>query len=486
MGTGLTTQLSEQNSLYLAIDQGGHASRALLFDACGNLLHSAYREIRTLSGEGFRVEHPADELIQSIVEACDEVIAQLDDAQRQCIRAAGLATQRSSLVAWTRQGEVLTPVISWQDRRAIDDMQWWDERRERVRELTGLWANPHYGASKIRWLLQHDAAVAAAAQSGSLCVGPVASFILHQILMEKPFKSDPSNASRSLLMNVHTCSWDDELLQPLGIDVSCLPQICPTTSNWGTLISHGLHIPVRLCTGDQSAAIFAQGLPDTSDCYVNMGTGAFVLQRCQAEQVPQRMLHSVISCDEQVCLQVVEGTVNGAARALDWMAEEYGIDNWPDKLSAALSGVENPPLFINGVSGVGSPYWLPSLANAFIPEPPNELARIAAVAESILFLICSNLFLISHLEPRRLVASGGLAANNRFVQILSDLSGLEIHRPDLFEATGRGVAFQLASRDADPDWVLQGAKFFPVAINAAVKTRYTAWEKQMSRHLQRA
>jgi len=463
--------------LYLAIDQGGHASRALIFDAHGNLLQSAYQEIETFTADGEIVEHDPEALISSIRSACDDVFAMLSQDQRQRVVAAGLATQRSSLIAWSR-GQVLTPVISWQDRRASGEMDWLLGRSAVVREKTGLWVNPHYGASKIHWLLQHNPQVKQAADAGILQIAPVASFILHRILVEQPFKADPSNASRTLLMNVHQQAWDAELMSWTGVSVSMLPELCTTRHAWGALKIADCHIPLTVCTGDQAAAMFAQGQPEPDTCYINLGTGGFILQLADAKDVPSGLLHSVVASDETKCLQVVEGTVNGAARALDWLAQQYDIENWPEKLASAMTEAVDPPVFINAVSGLGSPWWRSSVQSRFVSEPENEIQAIASVGQSILFLLHNNLQSIKGLPRSRIVASGGLAANDGFVQCLADLTATRVERPQMHEATGRGLAFQMLP--AGQDWRVQGEVFLPDSSKANEwRQRFSVWLEAM-------
>lgn len=469
---------TNDDSLYLAIDQGGHASRALVFNGQGGVVASAYCNIQTLTAPGERVEHDPAELIASIRQVCEQVVHKLDDAQRLQLVAAGLATQRSSLIAWQPDGKPLTPVISWQDRRAFREMDWLLEHEQAVREKTGLRVNPHYGASKIHWLMAHQPTVAQAAASGELLLGPVASYILFHLLDEQPFVVDPSNASRTMLMNVHTRQWDRELLRWTGIEASLLPQIHPTRCQWGHLTVGDIQLPLIACNGDQSAALYAQGEPLADSCYINAGTGAFMLQKTSGEKVPGRLLHSVVFCNDRGCDQVVEGTVNAAARALDAVAEEYRIEDWPSKLDLAIQLRGDQCVHINGMAGVGSPWWRSEVSTAFIPEPKTELARLQAVVEGVLFLIYANFQEISHLRRSRIVLSGGLAASDGFAAALASLCGVPVERPELFEATGRGLVWQMLGKQAD--WRLPASEFLPDDSQAAeLKRKYRVWLEHM-------
>jgi glycerol kinase len=473
--------MAVRNEHFLAIDQGGHASRAILFDVSGRRLDEAFASLGTQRGPGDHVEHDPGELIASLRTAIDAVCARAGHAGR-LITAAGIATQRSSMVCWDRRtGAALSPVISWQDRRNAGWLHRLEPERVRIRALTGLVLTPHYGASKMRWCLDHLPAVRVAADAGHLAMGPLASFILFRLLPEQPFVADPANASRTQLWTPASRDWSEPLLELFGVPRAALPCCVTSRFGYGLLPTAVGPVPLTVATGDQSAAPFAFGRLDPASAYINVGTGAFI-QRAIRDRLPDapRLLTSVIWSDEQGVDYTLEGTVNGAGSALDWFAAEEGVELAP--LLAALPAVAAPPdlpLFLNGVSGLGSPFWVSDFPSRFVGEGGVE-ARLYAVIESIAFLIAVNLAeMTPHGPPlRRIVLTGGLAANDFFCQRLADASGLALWRSREPEATARGLAFLLAGSPGG--WGAGPGDRFTLREPDTVAGRFERWRELMA------
>ncbi|MDX1252808.1 MAG: glycerol kinase [Gammaproteobacteria bacterium] len=478
----MKTSATRPDALYLALDQGGHASRALVFDHPGNLVASDFQPITTRHPQPDWVEHDPQALIASLRRAIANVMRGLG-SRAQDVVAAGLATQRSSLACWDKNsGAALSPVISWQDRRAHDWLEAFARHRDEIHRITGLFPSAHHGASKLRWCLDHLPAVQAARQDGTLICGPLASFILFHLLEERPILADPANAARTLLWNLQTRDWDDELLTLFGVPRAALPRCVASRHLFGHLRTEGQVIPLTLTTGDQSAALFAFGHPDAETAYVNMGTGAFVQRIALQRPSCPRLLNSVVFAEKERAVHALEGTVNGAASALDWAARELGLEDVAPHLPRWLDEAETPPLFLNGVSGLGSPFWLPGFASRFIGNgEPWE--KMVAVAESIVFLLYTNLVELqtSRAPLQKIVVSGGLSALDGLCQRLADLSGLPVHRPAECEATARGTAFLLAGQPRT--WPEPGttAKFTPTT-NPSLAERFQRWQASMPSH----
>jgi glycerol kinase len=472
--------------LTLALDQGGHASRALVFDAHGQVLARSLRAVNTYSPQPGWVEQDPEALVGSLVEALHAVLQELGPRAAD-VRAAGLATQRSSIVCWDRiTGAALSPVISWQDRRAHSWLQRFAPQRERIHATTGLMLSAHYGASKLRWCLDHLPRVAQAASAGRLACGPLASFLVFRLTAERTLAVDPANAARTLLVSQRTLDWDDGLLHLFAVPRAALPQCVPTRFGYGRLAA-APQIALEIVSGDQSAALFASGAPQPSSAYLNMGTGAFV-QRVAGHRPghhPQ-LLSGVVLHDGADRLYVLEGTVNGAGAALAWIAGELGIGNLDDQLHGWLARAmpERPAgagalLFLNGIGGLGAPYWRADFESRFTATGA-PWQQVCAVAESIVFLIQANLELLqdpaSPLE--QIVASGGLAEHDGLCQRLSDLSGLPLYRPLEHEATGRGLAWLLAGKPRAWPERAPGAWFRPRS-NPGLHQRYRDWRAAM-------
>jgi glycerol kinase len=467
--------------LILALDQGGHASRALVFDARGNEVAAAHVPVDTRHEGEDRVEHDADQLVKSLQlavrDACDS-----ESLRGQAITVAGLATQRSTVVCWEKSsGRPLADAISWQDRRNAAWLERLRPHEAEVRALTGLVLSPHYGASKLRWCLDNVPAVRRAAQAGELAAGPLSSFLLARLLVEHPCVVDPANAARTLLFDPQRLDWSPPLLATFDIDGRHLPRCVPTCCEYGSMPLGTGHVPMRACTGDQSAAAYAFGTPREDAAYVNLGTGAFV-QRPVASgaRPPDGLLHSVLCSDGDDVAYSHEGTVNGAASAIDWLRSRVALD--VDRALRALpeQPVDDPPLFVNGIGGLGAPWWIADFPTGFVGAG-DDLQQLFAVLESIAFLVDANLTALRRQAPlTRIVVSGGLASCDYLCRALADLSGLGVERYVLREATARGVAYLAAGRPAGWEPVPCQQVFAPAA-NPALTARNARWRAEMAR-----
>ena len=468
--------------LYLALDQGGHASRAILFDAKGSAVAQSYAPIATVRPAADRVEHDPEQICESLRTAIEDASHHV--AGEHHLIAAGLATQRSSIVCWDRHsGAALSPVISWQDRRNAALIKGLQEHAAEIHDRTGLVLSPHYGASKLRWCLDNLPAVAEAARGGRLAFGPLSSFLLFRLLDEHRLLVDPANASRTQLYDPGVRDWSPQLLQLFGIPRAGLPQPVSTCHEFGHISVGKQSVPLRICTGDQSTVPFAFGPARLACAYINLGTGAFIQCPLSEPIVAAPLLTSVIWSDTRCVMYALEGTINGAASALDWFSETQGVDAQRMLATLAPGAARDlrPPLFLNGVSGLGSPFWVPDFESRFVGDGSAE-ERLLALLESILFLIRVNLDEMQHAGTRleRVIVTGGLAASDWLCQRLADLLSLPIQRYEELEATARGLGFLVADQPAE--WLLAGKVhlFAPVADSALLE-RFFTWLKEMKR-----
>lgn len=478
--------MRKREPLYLTIDQGGHASRIIVFDPTGNIVSKSFASIGAHHPSEVRVEHDPEELIGSIHQALAETHQKLG-SEFDRIVAAGLATQRSSIVCWDRNsGTPLSPVLSWQDRRAAGWLEQFRGQEELIRARTGLRLSPHYGVSKLHWCLEQLPEVNRALQEGRLAWGPMAGFLLFHLLDRSPHLVDPANGSRTLLCDLETLTWSQELLELFGLPSAPLPHCVPNRFNYGHLMLNGIDLPLTVTTGDQSAALYAYGRPQSDTLYINIGTGAF-LQSPSSDAQPKssRLLASVVFQDEDgKPTYVREGTVNGAGSALDWLQKELGLapGELHKQLHEWLARKGSPPLFLNGVSGLGSPYWIADFQSRFIGDKAEVWGRTVAVLESVLFLLRVNIDELGHNSPdkRRIVISGGLAQLDGLCQRLADLSDMEVVRPDIREATALGLAYLLAGQPEVWPAGRGGTQFQPQP-NPALGERYRHWHDAMAR-----
>ncbi len=477
----MPADFSAMNNLYLCLDQGGQASRAIVFNQDGQLIAQARETVEANRPAADRVEYPAEALLQSIQNCIEKVLNELGD-RRHDIVSAGLATQRSNIACWDKQtGKALSPILSWQDRRAHQWLEQLKPETKFIHQRTGLFMNAHCGASKLRWCLDHIPEVQQAAAEQRLAFGPMASFIIYRLLDEQPLLSDPVNASRTQLLNMRTCDWDPKLLELFGLPQQSLPQVVPNQHHFGTLSIGDIAIPMQLLNGDQSTTIYAYGRVQPDTAYVNIGTGAFVSRPSgMARLFSTDLLTSlVLQKNNRDCEYVLEGTVNGAASAFKWLAYEETIDNIFEHLADWLEQSNSPPIFLNGIGGLGSPWWMAEFKSYFQGEG-NKAEKAVAIAESIIFLLTINLDKMHHFAspPEHIQITGGLAKLDGLCQRLADLSELPIYRPQECEATARGIAYLLANCPEHWPEPNIGIWFSPQP-NPALHDRYARWSATM-------
>jgi glycerol kinase len=467
------------SGLVLALDQGGQTSRAIVFDDTGRVVAAHAVPVATHRPAPDRVEHDADELAESLRAA---IAGACRGLRRGSLVAAGLATQRSTVACWDREsGQALAPVLSWQDRRNAAWLAGLAPAATDIRARTGLPLSPHYGASKLRWCLDHVPPVAAAARAGRLAAGPLASFLLSRLLPERPLVIDPANASRTQLLDLSTGKWSRKLLRLFGIPASVLPRPVPTRHARGRLPTPAGSVPFVVCTGDQSAVPWATGELEPDTAYVNAGTGAFV-QRPVGNVPPMapELLASVVWSDSGRTEYTLEGTVNGGASALAWLADQAGVT-----LDALLATIDTdpapPPIFLNTIGGLGSPWWLPGPSPTFLGAPASLAARRRAVLESIVFMLAANLDAMTRHAgpPARLRLGGGLSRDPGFCRALAAITDRPVWRADEAESTARGLA-RLVAGSCARHWTPVPVRVWHPDPDPALDARRAQWRQSLA------
>lgn len=350
----------------LAIDVGTHAARAAIVEM-GRVVLSEVVPVALHRIDQVRVEQDPTEILAATQSAVRNVLAQAAKAGLEPHRAA-LATQRSTVLAWNRHtGQALSPALSWQDTRAADQLAKLREHEQDIKRRSGLALSPHYGASKLRWLLSQDPAL----EPADACLGPLVSYLLFHLLNDSPCVCDESNAARTQLWNLRERRWDKTLCRLFGVPQVFLPALRPIQHNYGKLRESGL--PLAAVCGDQNAAFFAFAATGEKGksmrALVNAGSGAFVLADCASgkdtedsgKDTEDKLLVSLYRSDQRTMDLLVEGTVNGAGTALDWFYSRAIAGTGTSQqvfynvLPSWLAAVKQPPLFINSIGGLGSP-----------------------------------------------------------------------------------------------------------------------------------
>ncbi|MBE8717300.1 FGGY family carbohydrate kinase [Cellvibrio polysaccharolyticus] len=487
---------------FLVIDQGGQSSRVALYRESGEQLCLFSQPVQTRhlavtaaqvthieqiahTKQVTHIEQDAGEILAGIRLALASLENWLEDRAFRVI-AAGYAGQGSSCLCWDKYtGEPLSPVFSWQDCRAEDVIHALALTDEEVCSRTGLRKSPHYGASKMRWALDNLEPVARAAAEQRLMIGPVVSYILQQ-LCGSPAVIDPGHAQRTLLWNIHSQQWDADLLQAFQLQPQWLPALLPHLAAFGNVPLAGRSVPVGAVMRDQGASLFARGKPDSTACYINLGTGAFLQVFSQVPHAPEGLLASPILLGDTASsrsLYATEATVNGAASALPWLSAECGFPVTPADIERALEQSPQKPCFLlNAQGGLSAPYWRTDLQSRF-SDGLEATEKILAWAESILFQLLVNLLLIrQQWDVRVIYISGGLSHADGLCQRLANLSGLAVVRHENADATLQGMAYVTAGQ---PDaWQFSGAstQFLPAADDA-LHARFSQWQSAMQQWL---
>lgn len=448
-------------SCYLAIDQGTHASRAIVYDDDGNEMASATTDVPLHRLDSAHVEQSADELKSSIDNVLSDVLAQ---CRGEDIIACGLATQRSTVVGWNAAGGAVSPALSWQDVRGHEALKSMAKHATEIQRISGLPLSPHYGASKLHWLMQQPDG------SGADRYSPLVSYLLFHLLADKPYLVDHCNAQRTQLFALEQMDWSMQLCDWFGVDKTVLPACKPVCHEYGVL--NNAVIPVTAVSGDQNAALYGDGALQPGVARINLGSGAFVMRTLESYQSSKSQLTGVALSNADSVIWMREATINGAGSALAWVEDRFDITHTREYISDWLDQVKAPPIFINSVGGLGSPWWCSNLEPHFIDNDLSAGQRIAAVIESIVFMIHANLEIMraeSRLE--RLKVSGGLSNLDVLCQTLANLSGLTVERGTEDEATARGVAWLAAGQPSS--W--QARKLFDVfkpQYDASLQSRY--------------
>lgn len=478
--------------LILAIDQGGQSSRVAIYATTGECLHSFSAACMTTHEFVDGVEHieqsPRDILL-GIKTCIEKISAALGDDVKNII-AAGFAGQGSSLLCWdNKTGEALSPVLSWQDIRGDHYLKNISLTHSQAQHITGLRVSPHYGASKMRWLLDNNPLVASANSKNSLGVsslkiGPIVSYIFWHLLNTNLV--DPGHAQRTLLWNIQANDWDDSLLELFNIPRALLPQCKYHNSHFGDLALGETKIPFTASARDQGASLFARGLPDKNACYINIGTGAFIQRLSENLHAPEGLLVSPLWVPENSSAKHYycwEATVNGAAAALSFLQEHTGMQITPVEINTALAlNPDGECYFLNAVGGLSAPYWRTDLQSQFSDNISAD-EKILAWLESLIFQIFVNVRLMNqHGAAQKIYISGGMSKADGLCQKLADLLQIPVYRSENTDATLQGIACMAAAIPEGWEYLADEDIFYP-QNNPTLLNAFNRWQSAMNQWL---
>lgn len=441
------------STFILAVDQGTTSTRALVYGADGRPLGSAARELRQHYPQPGWVEHDPEEIWQAVAVVVPEALAQADVAASE-LAAIGLTNQRETSILWDRRdSRPLGRALVWQDRRTTDFCR--DRRMDEpwLRAKTGLVLDPYFSATKFRWLLDQDPSRRSAAEQGRLAAGTVDSFLIWRLTGGRSHVTDLSNASRTLLLNLSSAAWDDELCRYFEVPRPLLPEVRPSAADFG--VTHGLNflpdgLPITGVAGDQQAALFGQCCFFPGEAKCTYGTGAFFLVHTGAKPVlsRHRLLTTIAATTSSQLEYALEGSVFVAGAAVQWLRDGLRFFDSADKVEAlaAASDPSQPVYFVPGFVGLSAPHWVSEARGVIFGltrgTTAADLAR--AALEGVAFQVADLVEAASQdagFPLQLLRVDGGMARNAWFLGCQADILGMPVLQASQSESTARGAAF---------------------------------------------
>jgi glycerol kinase len=437
----------------LAIDQGTTSTRAVVYDAAGRERGSASRELTQHYPRPGWVEHDPGEIWASVRDVVPRALAAAGVGGGD-LAGVGITNQRETVVVWDRAtGAPAARAVVWQDRRTADFCREHAADEGWIRDRTGLVLDPYFSATKLRWLLGEDPALRAAADAGRLAAGTVDSFLLWRLTGGRVHATDRTNASRTLLLGLRTAQWDDELCRYFGVPQALLPEVRPSSADFG--VTHGAGVlpdgvPVCGVAGDQQAALFGQCAFAPGEAKCTYGTGAFFLRHLGTELTASkhRLLTTIAASGEGPPQYALEGSVFVAGAAVQWLRDGLKVLESAPAVEelAARSDPEQPVVFVPGFVGLGAPHWVPEARGVLFGVTRGTTAAdlgratLEGVALQVADLI--EAAAADAGEPLRgLRVDGGMARNAWFLQCQADVLGLPVVQSSYSEATALGAAY---------------------------------------------
>lgn len=436
----------------LAIDQGTTSSRAILFDEMSNILAVAQKEVDTYYPHPGWVEQNANDIWASVVGVMNEVVARSGIRSEQ-IAAIGITNQRETSVIWEKEsGQPIGFAIVWQSRQSDSYCQWLKEegRETWIREKTGLQLDPYFSASKIRFLLDRHG-LQERAERGELCFGTIDSWLVWKMSNGKKHITDVSNASRTMLMNLETLDYDEELLALWNIPRCLLPKIVDTSGMLAVCETvFASAIPITAVVGDQQAALFGQTCFDGGDVKNTYGTGCFLLMNTKDRII--RSKHGLVTCVgwriQGVCDYVLEGSVFVAGAAVQWLRDGLHLITTSAESEERARLVESSDgvIVVPAFTGLGAPYWKPQVKGAMfgLTRGTRQEHIIRATLESLAYQSCDVITAMEEdagMKIHHLQVDGGASRNSFLMQFQSDLLNATVIRSTISETTALGAAY---------------------------------------------
>ncbi len=481
----------------MALDQGTTSSRCILFNKSGRICSIAQKEFRQIYPKPGWVEHNPTEIWSSQISVAAEAMAQAG-ADAKDILAIGITNQRETTLVWDRHtGQPVYNAIVWQCHRTADMIETLEKDGfdTVIRRKTGLVPDAYFSVTKLKWILDHVEGARKRAEAGDLVFGTVDTWLIWNLTKGRVFVTDYSNASRTMMFDIHRLKWDEEILEYFDIPACMLPVVKPSSCLYGMTESGllGGEIPIAGAAGDQQAALFGQCCFDKGDAKNTYGTGCFLLMNTGNEPVESKngLLTTIAASQENQIEYALEGSVFVAGAAIQWLRDELRmLKSAPQseeyaKRAEDCAGVYLVPAF----TGLGAPYWDPYARGTMVGMTRgfNKENMVRAVLESIAYQTSDVLRAMEQDLDAPLTAlkvDGGASANNFLMQFQADILNAQVRRPGCIETTALGAAYLAGlavgywkNRDEIRDnWDLE-AEFLPSMAQEKRTELLKGWER---------
>ena len=481
----------------LALDQGTTSSRAILYNEQGKPCFRAQEEFKQYYPQSGWVEHDPRDIFSSQLAVAQKVLAQTGSDDE--LLALGITNQRETSILWDKQtGKPLGNAIVWQDRRTAGFCEKLKAAgvEEKIIKKTGLLLDPYFSATKIHWLLENIEGARKKAEDGELLFGTVDSWLIWQLTKGAVHATDVTNASRTLLYNIHQLKWDEELLDLFGIPEAVLPQVKNTCDDFGEAQIGNWQIPIRAVAGDQQAALFGQRCTEKSMVKCTYGTGCFMIMNTGKKAVysKHKLLTTIAwKIGEQVNYGL-EGSVFVGGAIIQWLRDELKFFNKAEESESIAREVDdsNGVVFVPALAGLGAPYWDPTAkGTVFGITRGTRAAHITRSALDSIALQVNDILETMNRDLgkpiKELRVDGGATGNNLLLQLQADYSNVVVQRPKDQETTALGAALLAGIavgawtlNDLDDYWQ-EDRSFNPETTEEKRKATVDRWKEAVSR-----
>jgi len=436
----------------VSIDQGTTSSRVVLFDTKGNIKFISQYEFKQYFPRNGWVEHNPNEIWSTTLKALKQVIKKAKSLKGH-ILTIGITNQRETTILWNKKtGKPIYNAIVWQDRRTQEYCKSLKNKNyeNTFRKKTGLFIDPYFSATKIKWILDNVKVSKKLLKTNNLLFGTVDTFLIWKLTKGKQHLTEATNASRTMLFNINNNKWDNEILQKLKIPRSILPEVKNSADNFGKTDKRvtGKEIPISAVLGDQQAAAVGQACFEKGSIKSTYGTGAFIIMNTGSKKInsKNKLLTTICYRLNNKTTYALEGSIFIAGAGVQWLRDKIKlINNAYETEKIAKSTISNNEVYVvPAFSGIGAPYWRPDARGLItgLTRDSDWKTLVRATVESVAYQSYDLFYSMNKdgLKPRIVKIDGGMVANNWFSQFLADVINLKVIRPKVLETTALGAA----------------------------------------------